>query len=117
MSTDSAGRRELPAFWDVVRGHMDEAGIRDLEELHRRFLGTEWAERIPVPGRHRGTKPKLPEFRRHVTGEYPIIYGELVNGLLEVFEIERRDARAGRLALAYVWGPPLRGVHPQTPMA
>ena len=107
--------KPVPAFWDVVRGHMDEQGIETLEELHERFLETEWAERIPVPARHRGSKPKLPEFKRHVTGSYPALYGALTRGLEEVFEISD-EQEVARLTLSYIMGRPRAGVRPETPL-
>jgi hypothetical protein len=94
---------------------MAERGIESLEELHRRFLETDHTEAMRVPGRHRGTKPKLPEFERHVTARDHRIYGELLNGLIEVLEITD-EREMSKLSLAYVWGRPCAGVHPKAPL-
>jgi hypothetical protein len=102
--TETMREPTVPAFWDAVRALMDERGIEDVEDLHRRFLETEWAQRVPVPGRRRGSTPKLPEFRRHVEGTYPILYGEFIAGLFEVFGLDERDPRAVRLVLSYAVG-------------
>jgi hypothetical protein len=106
-------KEDVPAFWDVVRSHMDERGIEDVEELHRRFLETEWAY-IPIPGRHKGKPVPLKEFKRHVAGEHPYgaIYGELIIGLGEVFGLKRGDKDLDALILSYLWGSPKDGVHP-----
>jgi hypothetical protein len=111
----TTSEREVAAFWDQVSRLMDERGIEGIEDLHQRFLETDYAEAIRVPGRHRGSKPKLPEFKRHVTGRYPVIYGELMNGLIEVLDITDESEKA-RLCLSYVWGRPSDGVHPTTPL-
>lgn len=105
----------MPVFWDEVSRHVDERGIESIEELHRRFLEADHAEAMRVPGRHRGTRPKLPEFGRHVTARDPRIYGEFLNGLIEILGIiDEREV--SRLSLAYVWGRPYVGVRPKTPL-
>ena len=108
----SAG--EIPAFWDVVHGHMVRIGIESAEELHGRFVETEWAY-IPTPGRHKGKPVSLEEFKRHVGGEYPLIYGELARGLFEILGITE-DKEQGELVLSYVWGRPKMGVRPESPL-
>ena len=103
---------DVPAFWDVVRAHMDRKGIEDVEELHRRFLETTGGY-IPVPGRHRGKPVPLEEFKRHVAGEHPNVYGELIRGLAEVLDIPfDRNKESDALILSYMWGRPRFGIHP-----
>jgi hypothetical protein len=104
---------EVPAFWDVVRARMDEAGIEDVEELHRRYLETERAY-IPTPGRHQGKPVSLAEFKRHLYGKFPVIYGELHLGLREVLELNEEQDR--ELVLSYMFGRPKMGVHPTRPL-
>jgi|SRR5215218_9582044 len=101
---------EYPAFWDVVRSHMERCGIEDVEELHRRFVETEYAY-IPIRGRHKGRPVPLEEFKRHVAGEHPMIYGELGRGLVEVLGITE-DRQQGEFYLSYMLGRPSMGVHP-----
>ena len=115
MMVDEQERRgEYPAFWDVVRGHMDEASIESVEELHRLFVETEYAY-IPTPGRHKGTPVSLEEFKRHVVGEYPALYGELVIGLERVLGLtEAEEIR--ELSGSYGWGRPRMGIHPTSPL-
>ena len=60
---------EPPCLWDVVRTHMEEAGIESLEELHSRYL-------------ERGRKPfSLEEFKLHLAGENSELYGDKCSAL------------------------------------
>jgi hypothetical protein len=92
--------RPLP---EVVEELMRSRGIEDLEELHARFVETEYAY-IPVPGRHRGKPVSLDEFKRHGRGEYPILYGEFAQGVAKVLELTNEEM--GELAYSYMWGRP-----------
>jgi len=97
-------RREEAAerFRAHLEGLMEERGIESVEELHRRFVETEYAY-IPVPGLHRGKPVSLELFRRLVTGqESRYFYGELMGGLREVFELTEEEFE--ELSFVYIWG-------------
>jgi hypothetical protein len=102
--------KEKPAFLAEVERLMEEKGIEDLEELHRRFALTEHAY-IPVPGLHRGKAVSFEEFKRHMNCERGGLYGPVIKGLTEVFGMERPkdDKEIAELTLAYIkCEPPFR---------
>jgi hypothetical protein len=82
---------------------MEERGIESLEELHERFVGTEYAH-VPVPGLHEGKPVSFGLFERLTRRESPYIYGELLSGLREVFGLTGEEFL--ELMWLYVWGEP-----------
>ena len=70
---------------------MDRAGIESLEELHRRFVETEYAY-IPVPALHRGKPVSFNLFKRIATGTDRFVYREFVLGLCDVLSLDDDDA-------------------------
>jgi hypothetical protein len=85
--------REEPPLFPVVLGeHMDEAGIEDLEELHRRYLEA-------------GGDLDLETFRHEVRADSEDLYRGFVTPLRRVFGIADGDAdSATPLALTYALG-------------
>ena len=105
---------EVPAFWDVVRGHMDEAGIESVEELHKRLVETEYAY-VPTPGRHKGKPVSLKEFKRHLACEHPSLCVEVILGLAsEVLGLTEKQK--AKLVLSYGFGRPSMDVQPTRPI-
>ncbi len=96
-----ASKRSLP---EVLEELMAARGIEDLEELHRRFLETEYAY-IPIPGGHRGKPVPFEEFKQHVENRYPKYhYRQVIWGLSEVLGATRQEKMA--LVGSYMMGPP-----------
>jgi hypothetical protein len=116
-SAHERAERNATPMWDEVKRLMDEHGIEDVEDLHRRFLESSGRGLIPVSGRHRDKPVSLSEFCVHITGRHPTIYMELMRGFAEIFDlnfVEDND-EANRLMWAYVFGRPSYGVYPVAP--
>jgi hypothetical protein len=107
---------EGSAFWDEVSRLMDERGIESLEDLHRRFLESSVRGFIPVSGRHRDKPVSLSEFREHITARHRVVYGELIVGLADAFELDPESEEVSALGYSYAFGRPGFGVHPTTPL-
>jgi hypothetical protein len=101
------GRWEEP-FADVLERLMAERGVEDLEELYTRVLAAGYGY-IPVPGRHRDKRVKFEEFRRHARAEYPVIYGQFLNPVMEVLGVEWDSEEANQLIASYIHGRNPRG--------
>jgi hypothetical protein len=91
------------AFQAELERLMEEKGIEDLEELHRRFVATEYAY-IPVPGLHRGKPISLELFKRHAARRHPYVYREFLAGLAEVLGLTGEEAED--LGFIYLMGEP-----------
>jgi hypothetical protein len=83
-------REEGSLFPVVLREHMAEAGIEDLEELHRRYLEA-------------GGDLDIKEFRYEVRAESEYLYRGFTAPLRRVFGITEPDA-AAPLVLTYGMG-------------
>ncbi len=82
---------------------MEKRGIESLEELHRRFLETEYAH-IPVPGLHTGKPVSFEVFERCANGRTDRLYREFVWGMKEVLDFEPYTDEGNDFALAYTIG-------------
>ena len=80
---------------------MEERGIESLEELHRRFVETEFAH-VPVPGLHEGKPISFALFKQLAARRTPYIYGELLEGLTKVLGLDSRET--DELILVYTLG-------------
>jgi hypothetical protein len=80
---------------------MEERGIEDLEELHRRFVETEYAH-VPVPGLHEGKPISFALFSRLARRRHPYVYAEFLAGLEEALGLSREEAR--ELEILYFFG-------------
>jgi hypothetical protein len=91
------------AIREVLSELMEKRGIESLEELHRRFIETEYAH-ILVPGLHTGKPVSLKVFERVAYGQSRFIYRAFVLGMVEVLDFEPCSEEGWDFALAYTWG-------------
>jgi hypothetical protein len=101
------GRWEEP-FANVLERVMHSRGVENVEELYQRYTEAGYGY-IPVPGRHRDKKVKLPEFREHAAGRYPVIYGQFLTPVMDVLGVDFDGEEARALILAYMFGRNPRG--------
>jgi hypothetical protein len=89
---------------EVVEELMAQRGIESLEELHRRFVETEYAY-IAIPGRHRGKPTTLESFKQHVEARDQRLYPEFYQGLREVLGLTYDDPESHIILGSYCMGP------------
>jgi hypothetical protein len=82
---------------------MADAGIEDLEELHQRFIETEYAD-VPVSGLHRSKSLSLELLKRLAFGRVRYTCGRVISGVLEVVGVERRSEAGTGFIVTYVFG-------------
>jgi hypothetical protein len=95
------------AFTAELERLMAEKGVEDLEELHRRFLETDYAY-IPIRGRHRGKPVPFEEFKLHATRMYGYLYMEVFSGLVDALGLTEEETR--ELIYVYAMGRPRPGL-------
>ena len=92
---------------EFLEKRMADAGIEGLEDLHRRFVETEYAD-LPFPGRHRGKPISFDLFERLATGRHQHVRSEFLRGLVQAFGLKRDSEEATEFIRAYLMEPSLK---------